>query len=92
MEENREVIEIMRDRQWAYDFEFYSKPHDHLTGKELKMALAQKERIEKKNIIFEFLFYFIVMFFYFSVIFFNCVNYKFCHLCLYQIAGGAIYL
>ncbi|XP_022019707.1 uncharacterized protein LOC110919756 [Helianthus annuus] len=48
MEENREVTEIMRDRQWAHDFEFYSKPHDHLTGKALKMALAQKERIEKK--------------------------------------------
>ncbi|XP_021990973.1 uncharacterized protein LOC110887708 [Helianthus annuus] len=48
LEENREVTEIMRDRQWAHDFEFYSKPHDHLTGKALKMALAQKERIEKK--------------------------------------------
>ncbi|XP_021990663.1 uncharacterized protein LOC110887065 [Helianthus annuus] len=48
IEENREVTEIMRDRQWAHDFEFYSKPHDHLTGKALKMALAQKERIEKK--------------------------------------------
>ncbi|XP_021995553.1 uncharacterized protein LOC110892710 [Helianthus annuus] len=31
LEENREVTEIMRDRQWAHDFEFYSKPHDHLT-------------------------------------------------------------
>ncbi|KAM0018177.1 putative glutathione transferase [Helianthus debilis subsp. tardiflorus] len=48
LEENREVTEIMRDRQWAHDFEFYSKPHDHLTGKALKMALAQTERIEKK--------------------------------------------
>ncbi|XP_021988656.1 uncharacterized protein LOC110885283 [Helianthus annuus] len=48
LEENREVTEIIRDRQWAHDFEFYSKPHDHLTGKALKMALAQKERIEKK--------------------------------------------
>ncbi|MFS8013165.1 putative No apical meristem-associated domain-containing protein [Helianthus anomalus] len=48
LEENREVTEIMRERQWAHDFEFYSKPHDHLTGKALKMALAQKERIEKK--------------------------------------------
>ncbi|XP_021999628.2 uncharacterized protein LOC110896888 [Helianthus annuus] len=48
LEENREVTEIMRDRQWAHDFEFYSKPHDHLTGKALNMALAQKERIEKK--------------------------------------------
>ncbi|KAJ0641687.1 putative glutathione transferase [Helianthus annuus] len=48
LEENREVTEIMRDRQWAHDFEFYSKPHDHLTGKALKIALAQKERIEKK--------------------------------------------
>ncbi|XP_035842096.1 uncharacterized protein LOC110921341 [Helianthus annuus] len=48
LEENREVTEIMQDRQWAHDFEFYSKPHDHLTGKALKMALAQKERIEKK--------------------------------------------
>ncbi|KAJ0812131.1 putative glutathione transferase [Helianthus annuus] len=48
LEENREVTEIMRDRQWAHDFEFYSKPHDHLTGKALKMALAQKEQIEKK--------------------------------------------
>ncbi|XP_035845714.1 uncharacterized protein LOC110942564 [Helianthus annuus] len=52
LEENREVTEIMRDRQWAHDFEFYSKPHDHLTGKALKMALAQKEWIEK-NIIFD---------------------------------------
>ncbi|MFS7935369.1 hypothetical protein Hanom_Chr05g00402591 [Helianthus anomalus] len=33
MEENREVIEIMQDIQWAHDFEFYSKPHDHLTEK-----------------------------------------------------------
>ncbi|XP_021986997.1 uncharacterized protein LOC110883587 [Helianthus annuus] len=48
LEENEKVTEIMRDRQWAHDFEFYSKPHDHLTGKALKMALAQKERIEKK--------------------------------------------
>ncbi|MFS7949587.1 putative cytochrome b5-like heme/steroid binding domain-containing protein [Helianthus anomalus] len=48
IEENREVTEIMRDRQWAQDFEFYSKPHDHLTGKALKMAIQQKERIEKK--------------------------------------------
>ncbi|XP_021985354.1 uncharacterized protein LOC110881385 [Helianthus annuus] len=48
LEENREVTKIMRDRQWAHDFEFYSKPHDHLTGKALKMAVAQKERIEKK--------------------------------------------
>ncbi|XP_035841363.1 uncharacterized protein LOC110916467 [Helianthus annuus] len=48
LEENREVTEIMRDRQWAHDFDFYSKPHDHLTGKALKMTLAQKERIEKK--------------------------------------------
>ncbi|XP_035830167.1 glutathione S-transferase T3-like [Helianthus annuus] len=48
LEENREVTEIMRDKQWAHDFEFYSKPHDYLTGKALKMALAQKERIEKK--------------------------------------------
>ncbi|XP_035839812.1 glutathione S-transferase T3-like [Helianthus annuus] len=48
LEENREVTEIMRDRQWAHDFEFYSKPHDYLTGKALKMALAQKDRIEKK--------------------------------------------
>ncbi|MFS7945724.1 hypothetical protein Hanom_Chr06g00527551 [Helianthus anomalus] len=43
MEENREVTETMRDRQWTHDFEFYSKPHDHLTGKALKMALAEKE-------------------------------------------------
>ncbi|XP_021992977.2 uncharacterized protein LOC110889725 [Helianthus annuus] len=48
LEENEKVTEIMRDRQWAHDFDFYSKPHDHLTGKALKMALAQKERIEKK--------------------------------------------
>ncbi|MFS7921989.1 hypothetical protein Hanom_Chr03g00243381 [Helianthus anomalus] len=51
----------MRDRQWAHDFEFYSKPHDHLTGKALKMALAQKERIEKKYIIFDCVIFFMLV-------------------------------
>ncbi|MFS7997608.1 putative No apical meristem-associated domain-containing protein [Helianthus anomalus] len=65
LEENREVTEIMRDRQWAHDFEFYSKPHDHLTGKALKMTLAQKERIEKKyNLCLCNFFYASLMFFF----------------------------
>ncbi|MFS7989395.1 hypothetical protein Hanom_Chr11g01046271 [Helianthus anomalus] len=53
MQENREVVENMWDRQWEKDFEFYSKPRNHLTAKALQMTLKQKERIGE-NIIFEF--------------------------------------
>ncbi|MFS7991102.1 hypothetical protein Hanom_Chr12g01066861 [Helianthus anomalus] len=47
MQENREVIELTKDRQFERYFEFYSKPHDHLTRKTLKMALKRKAIIEK---------------------------------------------
>ncbi|KAJ0578973.1 putative No apical meristem-associated domain-containing protein [Helianthus annuus] len=48
MQENREVVELMKDIQFERDFEFYSKSYNHLTGKALEIALQRKAIIEKK--------------------------------------------
>ena len=48
IQENREVVDIMRARQFERDFAFYTANHDHLEGKALEMCLKQKKKIEEK--------------------------------------------
>ncbi|MFS7906898.1 hypothetical protein Hanom_Chr01g00064631 [Helianthus anomalus] len=49
IQENREVVEVMKEIQMERNIEYHSKPFDHLTTKTLELSLKRRELIKNTD-------------------------------------------